>query len=109
MNNHLATRIKQWEQSLVKSAAHCDISSSSVRIIKVPLPVALQRELDALAGVLKYDAGCLAGELLAAALQDTLAQLPGALAQQLETDKAEQARRHAEAEAEALRFDPGRT
>ena len=109
MGTHLAARIAQWQHSPGPGSASCDLHSSSIRIIKAPIPVALKRELDALASVLGEDASCLAGELLADAIQDALARLPGPLAGQVAASKAEQARAREMAEEEMVRFDPGRT
>lgn len=87
----------------------CDIHSSSVRMVSGPIPATLARDLEAVASLHKCDPACLAGELLAAAIQDAIAELPEGARKQLGEIKAAHDAAETEAQREALSWDPGRT
>ena len=91
------------------SGGSCDMRSSSVRTVAGPIPVALARDLDALAKLHEYDATCLAGDLLAAAIEDVISALPGSVREQIRQIKADDASAEIEAHREALSWDSGGT
>ena len=90
-------------------AYSCDMRSSSVRTVAGPIPVALARDLDALASLYRRDAACLAGDLLAAAVEDVISALPDAMQAQIRQTKASHASEEMESHREALRWDSGGT
>lgn len=91
------------------NAHSCDLHSSSVRTVSGPVPVGLARDLEALARLHQRDAACLAGDLLAAALDDVIHALPAAMQEQIRQSKADMASAEAESHREALAWDAGRT
>ncbi len=73
------------------------------------MPVALVRDLEALAKLHQCDPVYLAGDLLAAALEDVVNALPQDLRQKIRHIKAEQAHAEIESHREALSWDTGGT
>lgn len=57
----------------------CDTQSSSVRVVKIPIPATLERDLQALGAMFGYDPACLGGDLLAIAIQASIDNLPSKL------------------------------
>ena len=103
--SNMVTRLS----SGVASAYSCDLRSSSVRKVAGPIPVALARDLEALAMLHQCDAACLTGDLLAAAVEDVISALPGSVREQIRQIKAEQASAEIDAHREALSWDSGGT
>lgn len=94
MESQLEHFVDQLCSNPVPDSYSCDISSSSIRTIKTPIPTMLSRELQALGAVFGRDPVCLAGDLLSIAIQETIAHLPEHLQIRLAETKAraEQAR-----------------
>lgn len=108
----MSEQIRNVVTRLTEGAANefsCDRSSSSIRTISGPVPAALARDLEALASLHQRDASCLAGDLLAAAIQDVISALPDTVQEKIRQAKAAKANAEAESHREALNWDPGRT
>ena len=86
----------------------CDLRSSSVQMLSGPVPVALARELGNLAAWRGCDPACLAGELLAAAMDDVLSALPDDVRTQIREAGIASQRLQAELRHETS-WDPGGT
>ncbi len=108
----MSEQIRKLIASLDKGTANeysCDLRSSSVRTVSGPIPVALARDLDALASLYHRDAACLAGDLLAAAVEDVISALPATVQAQIRQTKATHASDEIESHREALSWDTGGT
>ncbi len=108
----MSEQIRKLITSLDRGVANeysCDLRSSSVRTVSGPIPVALARDLDALASLYHRDAACLAGDLLAAAVEDVISALPAKVLAQIRHTKASHASDEIESHREALSWDTGGT
>lgn len=109
MENQVSALLEKWGAASGAEGSSCDVSSSAVRLVKVPIPATGYRELQALGSVLDRDFICLAGELLAAALADVLSRLPAEQQARLAEAKTRLDQTRQAAELEAARFNTGGT
>ena len=109
MGNQVSALPEKWRAAAEAAGAHCDVSSSAVRLVKVPIPAPVYRELQALGSVLAQDFVCLAGDILSAGLADLLPQLPAEQRARLAEAKVRLDQARQAAELEAARFNTGGT
>lgn len=108
----MGAHIRNLVSSLTNGTAgeySCDLHSSSVRSVSGPIPVALARDLEALAQLHQRDVACLTGDLLAAAIHEVISSLPESVQAQIRQTKGEHASAEIDAHSEALSWDAGRT
>ncbi len=57
-------------------STHCDVTSSSIKTVNTPIPTELFHELEAISSEYNRDIHCLAGDLLALALEEAIENIP---------------------------------
>jgi len=87
----------------------CDMVSSSIHQISVPVPVELFRQLKAMSAQYKRDANCVAGEILTLGLQQALASLPSDELTQIAQSSAIFHQQQVQKNGSAVEFDSGGT
>lgn len=109
MNGQISSYMDRLRHDKDVSAASCDSRSSSVQVLKAPVPTNLYDKLNTLALIYHGDAQCIAGDLLTIALNEAFACMTDDERHHLnevrERVEREAARRH----MEEARFDPGCT
>lgn len=79
MGNAMEQLLSGFTQTAGYSEPSCDLSSSSVRLVKAPVRADLSLQLEAMAHVLHTSPECLAGAILNAAISDLEDHLDEAL------------------------------
>lgn len=79
MGNAIAQLLSGFGSSTDPGESSCDLSSSSVRLVKAPVRADLSLQLEAMAHVLHTSPECLAGAILNAAIVDLEEHLDDAL------------------------------
>ncbi len=76
----MKTKITQLIEKLCEEkhaeSVHCDIASSQVRLVEVPIPVHLFHELETISAEYNRDLNCLAGDFLKLALEEAIIHIP---------------------------------
>jgi hypothetical protein len=89
--------------------AHCDVTSSSVHVVNVPIPTELFRELETISTEYKRDINCLAGDLLTLALEEAIEHIPSEEKKRLDEVGHEHELEEAKSREERSAFDAGGT
>lgn len=85
MNTHIVEVVEKLRSSGESSGMHCDLSSSSVKNVKTPIPTELYDQLKTMELVYNKDMNCIAAELLEVALGEALQCFSEEELEQLET------------------------
>lgn len=76
----MKTKITQLIEKLCDEkhadSAHCDIASSQVKLVNVPVPTHLFNELETIASEYNRDLNCLASDFLTLALEEAIEHIP---------------------------------
>jgi len=76
----MKTKIPQLIEKLCDEkhagSAHCDVASSQVRLVNIPIPIHLFHELETIASEYNRDLNCLAGDFLTLALEEAIEHIP---------------------------------
>lgn len=70
MGNAMEQLLSGFTRTTGESESSCDLSSSSIRLVKTPVRADLSLQLEAMAHVLHTTPECLAGAILNAAISD---------------------------------------
>jgi len=76
----MKTKITQLIEKLCDEkhadSPHCDVVSSQVRLVDVPVPIHLFHELETIASEYNRDLNCLASDFLTLALEEAIEHIP---------------------------------
>ncbi len=76
----MKTKITQLIEKLCDekhaASAHCDVASSQVRLVNIPIPIHLFHELETISSEYNRDLNCLAGDFLTLALEEAIEHIP---------------------------------
>lgn len=109
MNGQISSYMERLCHDKDVSVASCDSRSSSVQVLKAPVPTDLYDKLNTLALIYNGDAHCIAGDLLAIALNEAFACMSEQERAHLEEVRERVAHDAARRHMEEARFDPGCT
>lgn len=76
MKNKIVQYIEKLSIKKHAENPYCDISSSRIQMVKVPIPTELFHELETIASEYQRDIQCLAGDFLTLALEEAIANIP---------------------------------
>jgi hypothetical protein len=85
----------------------CDVTSSSIRVVHVPVPADLHRDLQIISAEFKRDLNCLAGDLLTIAIREAFASLPKEEQSRLKGLEVTTAKQDSMQQMEACKYDAG--
>ncbi len=109
MNTQISGYIKRLLTAEGSQNPHCDMTSSSVHPMHVPIPTDLHHQLKALAAAYHRDANCIAGDLLTIVLTEALSTLPEEVRNQLDKARKEYERDQSTKLMESVSYDAGGT
>ncbi len=109
MNTQINELVEKLRSSGEDAGPHCDLSSSSVKSVKTPIPTELYDQLKTMSLVYNKELSCIAGELLEVALQEALECFTKEEREQLETVRKAVAQDEALQHMEDQRYDAGCT
>ncbi|MEH6616995.1 MAG: hypothetical protein V7699_04085 [Porticoccus sp.] len=88
---------------------HCDVSSSRVQMLNIPISIELFRMLKAISLEYNHDANCLAGDILTIALEEAIEHIPREEKTRLDEAIHEHEREDTIRTKKFREFDPGGT
>ena len=109
MNDPISEYIKKLTDKNTPHENSCDMISSSVHQISVPIPAELFKQLKAMSAEYKRDAECVAGELLTISLRQAMAALSIEDIEHLTDIRLAYQNHEMENQEEATGFDAGGT
>lgn len=109
MKTQITELVEKLRASGEDSGPHCDLSSSSVKSVKAPIPTDLYNQLKTISLVYQQDLNCIAGKMLEVALKEALACFTEEELEQLETVRKAVEQEEAERRMEEQRYDAGCT
>jgi len=76
----MKTRITELIEKLCEEkhaeSLHCDMTSSKVQLVKVPIPTELFHKLESISAEYSRDLNCLAADFLTLALEEAIEHIP---------------------------------
>ena len=109
MKTQITELVEKLRASGEDAGPHCDLSSSSVKSVKAPIPTELYDQLKTMGLIYQQDLNCIAGELLEVALKEALECLTDEELDQIETVRKAVAQEEAQRHMEEQRYDAGCT
>jgi hypothetical protein len=109
MKNKIIQYIEKLYTTKHADSAHCDVSSSRIQMVKVPIPTELYHELETISSEYHRDLQCLAGDFLTFALEEAIASIPKQEKNRLYLVRKQREHEEAEHHKELCRFSAGGT
>lgn len=76
MKNKITQYIETLYTEKHAKSAHCDLTSSNIKMVNVPIPTDLFNELEVISSEYGRDINCMAGDLLTFALEEAIEHIP---------------------------------
>jgi hypothetical protein len=109
----MKSKIGQYIENLCSEKGadnlHCDITSSKIQMVNVPIPANLFQELEIISSEYKRDINCLAGDFLTLALEEVIEHIPSEEKTHLDEIKRARELKHTEMLKTQCVFDAGGT
>lgn len=109
MNTKIVEVVEKLRTSGENAGMHCDLSSSSVKNVKTPIPTELYDQLRTMELVYNKDMSCIAAELLEVAFREALECFTDEELDQLETVRKSVEKDEVLRHLEDQRYDAGCT